>query len=218
MARYGDISGGTPSGVSSDTSLDIARVDSPDPCFDDIWEKLSIYYPLAVVRNSPYMAWRFFDHPMKRYQIWVLGEVGKEGKDSASALGSPENPSVAPMENQATGSPLGCLNNPMGYAVIQEREHGRGAVMVDMLMPPSHAKVGAFMEKLCQKLGQRGIHTLETWLPRDHFLTDIFAECGFQRGDEPIGIIPTVRLFDSGLDMDAVCRDFYYTMGDGDLF
>jgi len=41
---------------------------------------------------------------------------------------------------------------------------------------------------------------------------------GFQAIPEPIGIIPTGRSFSSGLDWTWASNNFFYTMGDGDLF
>lgn len=103
-----------------------------------------------------------------------------------------------------------------GYMVLQL--DGKKAVIVDMLLPDNKDLVTAFLVGIAGMLGKRGVKTMETWLPADHFLVPFFKIGGLQQKKEPIGIIPTIRLFDPAMEMASACASFYFTMGDGDLF
>ena len=157
---------------------------SPDSCFDEIWRHSSKAYPLSVVRDSAYVAWRYFNHPEKKYEVWRYRSRFRK-------------------EWQA-------------FVVLQV-EDGK-AVVVDMLIPDSQRLFCDFFGNIAAMLVDRGIESIETWMPADHFLSDFFSNCCFNKMQEPIGIIPTIRLFDDSLDMNWACSNFYYTMGDGDLF
>ena len=39
--------------------------------FSEIEQRLRPWYPVAVVRNDTFVAWRFVRHPSKRYRIWL---------------------------------------------------------------------------------------------------------------------------------------------------
>ncbi|MBF0202849.1 MAG: GNAT family N-acetyltransferase [Desulfamplus sp.] len=101
------------------------------------------------------------------------------------------------------------------FIVIQIK--GRKAVIVDILVQNSEKIFRDFLGNIASMLLKRGIETVEVWVPHDHFLAVFFQGCGVKRTKEPIGIIPTVRLFDDMLDIKQVCQNFYYSMGDGDL-
>jgi hypothetical protein len=51
----------------------------PGAAFDALWNELAGHYPLAVVRNSAFLRWRFFDHPHRRYTVygWRTGLLGR---------------------------------------------------------------------------------------------------------------------------------------------
>ncbi|MBT3256907.1 MAG: GNAT family N-acetyltransferase [Deltaproteobacteria bacterium] len=52
--------------------LSIKRIDNPGEQFDRLWEKCSVDYPYAVVRQSEFLRWRFCRHPEKKYEIFCL--------------------------------------------------------------------------------------------------------------------------------------------------
>jgi predicted acetyltransferase len=41
-----------------------------DASFDGLWEKCLDDYPFSIIRNADFVRWRFFDHPMKNYEIF----------------------------------------------------------------------------------------------------------------------------------------------------
>jgi len=101
------------------------------------------------------------------------------------------------------------------YAVLSIA--GGKAVLSDMLAPPSGVNLSDFFGVLGKMLSERGLSTLETWLPGGHFLTHAALSSGFQPYSEPTGIIPTLRIFDPLLTFEWACNHLYYSMADGDL-
>jgi hypothetical protein len=101
------------------------------------------------------------------------------------------------------------------YAVLSIA--GSKAVLSDILAPLSGVNLSNIFGVLGKMLSDRGISTLETWLPGGHFMTHAALSSGFNSYSEPTGIIPTVRLFDPSLEFEWVCDHLYYSMADGDL-
>ncbi len=170
---------------------EIVRIQSYDACFDSIWRNCSQDYPLAIIRDSSYVKWRFFDHPKNHYEIWCF-------KDGHENIGN------------------GYANDGYkGYAAIQIKDEK--AIIVDIMVPKSKIGLHNFMIKMAGMLLERGINGLATWAPGDHFFVDLLIGIGFKRKQEPIGIIPTIRFFDTSLKNNWVFENIFYTMGDGDL-
>lgn len=44
--------------------------------FDDFWDTIKDKYPLMGVRNSAYMGWRYFDIPLRHYQLYGVRKKG----------------------------------------------------------------------------------------------------------------------------------------------
>jgi len=104
---------------------------------------------------------------------------------------------------------------PQGYAVLAVT--GSKAALVDMLAPVAGMDESGFWGLLGKMLAGRGITVLETWLPGEHAMVRSALASGFVSGPEPIGIIPTIRIFDPDLSFEWACDRLYYTMADGDL-
>lgn len=154
-----------------------------DEVFDRLWEISHRGYPLAVIRDTAFLRWRYGNHPLKRYEIWKY-QTRRHGEVRA-------------------------------YAVLSIA--GGKATLSDVLAPPSGISLADFFCVLGKMLSDRGIATLDTWLPGGHFMTHAAMSSGFNSCPEPTGIIPTVRIFDPSLDFEWVCDHLYYTMADGDL-
>jgi hypothetical protein len=101
------------------------------------------------------------------------------------------------------------------YAVLSIA--GGKATLSDVLAPASGIHLPDFFGVLGKMLSDRGISTVETWLPGGHFMTLAAQSSGFNSYPEPTGIVPTIRIFDPSLDFEWVCDHLYYTMADGDL-
>ena len=59
----------------------IQTLDFDDPDWKKLWDNCSQDYPFALVRGPGFVKWRFFDHPIKEYQ--VLKFIDKAGGDMA---------------------------------------------------------------------------------------------------------------------------------------
>ena len=102
-----------------------------------------------------------------------------------------------------------------GYAVVGLGEES--AQLVDIVMAPGRRGIATLVGQVAADLAARQVGKIETWLPRDHFLTDALVDAGWSRKPEPLGIVPTARSFDEGLTIPWVSQNFFYTMADSDL-
>lgn len=48
----------------------IEPISKVDEAFDHLWGRCARDYPLAVVRDAPFLRWRFFEHPLCDYEVW----------------------------------------------------------------------------------------------------------------------------------------------------
>lgn len=39
--------------------------------FDVLFSEIAPHYPMALVRNKAFITWRFFEHPLRSYQLWL---------------------------------------------------------------------------------------------------------------------------------------------------
>ena len=104
----------------------------------------------------------------------------------------------------------------VGYAVFARKEDT--LVMVDILMPPSVSMVKDFMTAMAADFFKQDDKKVQTWLPANHFLTEILVACGFSVHPEPLGFVPTGRSFSPLLPWDWGSDNMYYSMADADLF
>ena len=102
------------------------------------------------------------------------------------------------------------------YAVFSIK--GEKARLIDMLAPASNRLITDFLVRLGARFFERGIEEMAVWLPAGHFLSDAAISAGFAPAKEPVGIIPTGRVFHPALSFDWVSENLYYTMADADLF
>ncbi|MBF0111345.1 MAG: GNAT family N-acetyltransferase [Desulfamplus sp.] len=105
------------------------------------------------------------------------------------------------------------------FAVLQI--NGSKATIIDILMPNNFelfkGVISSIVEYLTAIDSHGEIKSIETWLPDNHFLATYAIDCGFQSQDEPVGIIPTVALFDHSPSIEWITSNLYYNMGDADL-
>lgn len=109
----------------------------------------------------------------------------------------------------------GIQDTVLAYVVLIVES--RKAVMVDLIAPDSPVVVRNIMGKTVQMLSARGVEQLETWLPGGHFLCRYAMSYGFEIFPEPIGIVPTARIFIPSMKFEWLREHMYYTMADGDM-
>ncbi len=195
------------------TSGTVALFPTADPCFDYMWQNLSPLYKLSVVRDRAYMEWRYFNHPFKKYEVWCYKPLFYKQWQAFVVLQIID-------EELSTGADTISQKDEVKQSKdkINFRTNDQKAVIVDILMPTSERIFCDFMGSIASMLIKRGVKTLQTWVPDEQFISSLFLKYGFEKAGEPIGIIPTVRLFNNTFDITWVNQNFYYTMGDGDLF
>lgn len=103
-----------------------------------------------------------------------------------------------------------------GYAVLQHQKEK--TTLVDMLARDNREEVTGILGSAAQNLAEKGVAHMDTWLPENHFLARYARETGFEHLPEPLGIVPTVSLFEHSPPLDWVKDHLFYTMGDADLF
>lgn len=103
-----------------------------------------------------------------------------------------------------------------GYAVVSVHENT--ATLVDMLLPFAGKDVEDFMARLVHLLKRYGIERIEAWVPSNHFMRPDLQSAGFVKSNEPLGIIPSAKLYHPKLSFQFVNNTIFYTMADGDLF
>jgi len=104
----------------------------------------------------------------------------------------------------------------LGYAVLSY--DAEKAVLVDFLISNSFDLFQEALNCLMIYLVNKQIITLATWFPGNHFLNDWAKASGWEQRDEPIGIVPTVALFEHSPSLEWIDSNIYYTMADADLF
>ncbi|MBE9571228.1 MAG: GNAT family N-acetyltransferase [Proteobacteria bacterium] len=102
------------------------------------------------------------------------------------------------------------------YAVFSAED--KKIRLIDMLAPSSSRLVCDFLGRMGAEFANRGIEMMETWFPAGHFLSKYAVSAGFVPFPEPLGIIPTARIFDHSPPFSWMAENIFFTMADGDLF
>lgn len=103
----------------------------------------------------------------------------------------------------------------LGYGVFTVQ--GETARLVDLILPPEPVLVRDFLGRTAHHLVNDGATRLETWLPPEQAITRSLMASGMVAGEEPFGIVPTVKILHPGLQADWLASHLYYTMADTDL-
>lgn len=102
-----------------------------------------------------------------------------------------------------------------GYAVLSIEKERAG--IVDLLIGDDSRGIEDFLGRIGRWLNRQGVSRVNTWLPGNHFIAEAAVSAGFEKVPEPLGLIPTVKLFDRDLGVDWVSDNLYYTMADCDV-
>ncbi len=116
------------------------------------------------------------------------------------------------------GFPRGWSGALHGLMVMTSADQAGEGVVVDFLLPPREEDALAFLAGMVQEWLWLEWQKVRVWMPSRSPYRKFWERVGFQAIPEPIGIIPTGRSFSSGLDWTWASNNFFYTMGDGDLF
>jgi GNAT superfamily N-acetyltransferase len=165
----------------------VTRIQSFDERYDRLWQRSCRDYPVMIVRDRRYLEWRFLQRPDASYTIM------------AATRGS----------------------EVLGYMVTRcaDREGERWGYLVDFLVQERSAAVfGLLLQHALDDLRQAGaaavscrvaVPPYRRLLYRHGFMPLPYGASGYIRG--------RVRLPDQPLQMFGDVRQWFLTMGDGDL-
>ncbi len=57
----------------------IEQISDIDNSFDRLWKRCRDNYPFALVRDADFLRWRFFKHPLRKYELWGYRSYFKKG-------------------------------------------------------------------------------------------------------------------------------------------
>ncbi|MBF0468533.1 MAG: GNAT family N-acetyltransferase [Desulfamplus sp.] len=183
-----DLTGGSYPALDRLSVEQVSLIDKDASWFDSLWSKCKEDYPFSIVRDSRFVNWRFFNHPARQYIVLKFSD-SSDNSNMKTALEA--------------------------FAVLQI--NGSKASIIDLLMPDSLVLFKKVISLTTEYLAHEGVNIIEAWLPENHFLAQHALACGFKNQKEPIGIIPTVSLFDHSPSLEWLKSNLYYNMGDGDL-
>jgi len=103
-----------------------------------------------------------------------------------------------------------------GCAVVLQQSSQ--AVLVDLVLPEDDPDARDLLRRTGAMLSEHGMTRLRTWLPARGTDVARLQALGFVRLAEPLGIIPTGRLFDPCMTWAVASSALHYTMADSDLF
>jgi len=63
--------------VGADAGVTVRALDHFDERFDALWRRVAPDYPVTVVRDRPYLTWRFVDTPERCYRFGVAERAGE---------------------------------------------------------------------------------------------------------------------------------------------
>ena len=66
-----------PAGIPPEEHLEMRWIDRFDSRFDDLWARVAPRYRIAVVRDSTYLNWRYFENPARDYRTMVAERAGE---------------------------------------------------------------------------------------------------------------------------------------------
>ena len=146
---------------------------------------------LQARRDADFIRWRFLRHPERRYRLLRYGAWSDVWAS-------------------------GCTGAWRGYAVVLA--DAEEAVLVDVVLPQDAQGARDMLRRVGALLAADGCARLRTWLPAAGADAARLQALGFARAPEPLGIISTVRVFDSGIAWSDAAAALHYTMADSDLF
>lgn len=65
--------------ATASSDLSVERLSTVSSQLDSIWQICSKDYPFSVIRDSRFVQWRFFDNPIRHYDIWTFQEKDTGG-------------------------------------------------------------------------------------------------------------------------------------------
>ena len=101
--------------------------------FDKLWEAAKPHYPFSIKRNSQFIQWRFFEHPVHKYKVYTYKNM--RGKMLAYAV-------VSVKENMATIVDIFAMPHKIAIKAlikkIKQELLSKGISKVQLWLPKKH--------------------------------------------------------------------------------
>ncbi len=109
------------------------------------------------------------------------------------------------------------LTKAMQGIMITRERAGIGC-LVDFLWRSKGYGLRHLLKRIEEHFLRLGIIKVEVWISEYHFLFPFFQECGYHLEKEPDDLSVICRSFTPAIDVAALKTEYFYTMGDSDLF
>jgi len=105
----------------------IERITDVDDAFDGLWKGCCGDYPFAVIRDSAFLRWRFFKHPLHKYELWGYRPYIQKGLKAYAVFSLEDGKArlidmLAPFSHRTIGDFLGRLGAQFAERGIEEME------------------------------------------------------------------------------------------------
>lgn len=161
---------------------------------DRLWLRCQPELPVAIIRDSRYLSWRYRQQPEIRYHVVVVRR-----RFSGEWAG------------------IAVLRLGVGKELAFLGQDDTSACIVDWLVPTDERLAAELLMTECEVIGrENGMRRLYAWFRPGSVHWDLFTSSGFQPELAPMYL--TARPGIEGLSLEWAKDRWYYTMGDSDLY
>jgi hypothetical protein len=105
----------------------IEQIPDIDNSFDRLWKRCRDNYPFALIRDSDFLRWRFFKHPLRKYELWGYRPYLQKGLKAYAVFSLEDKKArlidmLAPFSRRAIGDFLARLGAQFAERGIEEIE------------------------------------------------------------------------------------------------
>ncbi len=163
---------------------EVREVTAFEASADQLWKRVRAAFPVALLRDSLYLNWRYARCARGRYRLF---EVCDDGRLAA----------VFVTRALWQGLPILALADYLGD-------------------PRDEASFALALRQALRCARDEKQVRVEAWFPRSHPFFEQALEAGFKT--EPSQANLCVMLFRKDLELDWLARNWFFTIGDSDLF
>jgi len=161
---------------------------------DRLWLLCQPELPVAIIRDSQYLGWRYSQQPETRYHVIVVRRRLSRGWAGLAVL------------RLGVGKELAFLG-----------QDDTSACIVDWLVPTYERLASELLLAKCEAIGrENGMRCLHAWFRPGSVHWNFLTARGFQPELTPMYL--TARSGIEGLSLEWAKEHWYYTMGDSDLY
>jgi len=105
----------------------ISQITNIGNSFDHLWKRCRDNHPFALIRDADFLRWRFFKHPLRKYELWGYRPYLQKGLKAYAVFSLEDEKArlvdmLAPFSYRAIGDFLGRLGAQFAERGIEEVE------------------------------------------------------------------------------------------------